>query len=645
MELKKGYKQTDVGVIPEDWDLKTILQIAKYNDAGIKIGPFGSALKKELLVKEGYKVYGQENIFENDLSIGDRYIKKSHFQKLKSCELYSGDFIISMMGTIGKSMIVPKNFEKGIMDSHLIRIKIDDDLADKGYFKHYFSFTTTLRQIKSLSVGGIMEGLSSKIIKKIYIPLPPTLREQKAIAQVLTDTDQLIQNLKTLIAKKKAIKQGAMQELLTGKKRLKGFEGEWNNKKLAEVASIQRGASPRPIKDPIWFDQKSKVGWVRISDVTKSKKYLSKTIQKLSEDGIANSRYVASDSLIMSICATIGRPIITKINVCVHDGFVVFDGLKIDKSYLYYYLTFIEDDWSKNGQTGSQMNLNTGLINETKLNFPEDQNEQKAIAQILSDMDTEIEALETQLQKTQNLKQGMMQELLTGKIRLVKPVNQATKKSTPIKLKAKSESEIPSIAAEPEADYKIEKPHNEHITDAVLIGTMADAFGSNEFPLTRFMYTKVSYLLKRFKEEEDNGYLKKAAGPYKPKTRYGGAEKIALQNRYVKKHISNYKGKKYENFVAGDNCTQAIEYFKKWYGENALQWIQQFKFTKRNQLELCATVDMAMQDLLLTNRLVNFQTVKQLINDDKEWRPKLKRPTFSDENIKSAIIKVNQLFG
>lgn len=250
-------------------------------------------------------------------------------------------------------------------------------------------------------------------------------------------------------------------------------------------------------------------------------------------------------------------------------------------------------------------------------------------------MDAEIEALEKQLQKTQTLKQGMMQELLTGKIRLVKPATQEDPKPL-------------AMVAEPEVVYKKEikpKKHNEHINDAVLIGTMANAFGSEKFPLTRFMYTKVSYLLKRYKEEQDAGYLKKAAGPYKPKIRYGGAEKIALQNRYVKQYISTYKGKEYENFLAGDNVVEAIGYFKDWYGEKALQWINQFKYTKRDQLELWATVDMAIEDLKQENKPVNFQTIKTLINNHEEWRPKLKRPVFSDDNIKKAINKVNQLFG
>lgn len=110
---------------------------------------------------------------------------------------------------------------------------------------------------------------------------------------------------------------------------------------------------------------------------------------------------------------------ITKINVCIHDGFVVFDDLKVDQMYLYYALAFIENDWSKHGQTGSQMNLNTSLINSTKIQVPKDKEEQTAIATILSDMDAEISELEAKLAKARKVKQGMMQELLTGRVRLV----------------------------------------------------------------------------------------------------------------------------------------------------------------------------------------------------------------------------------
>lgn len=120
----------------------------------------------------------------------------------------------------------------------------------------------------------------------------------------------------------------------------------------------------------------------------------------------------------MSICATVGRPVITEIDTCIHDGFVVFDNLKVNKYFAYYFLKFIEGNWSKHGQTGSQMNLNTGLIKSTEIAVPAS-DEQTAIATLLADMDAELAALEQRRDKAKLLKQGMMQELLSGRIRLL----------------------------------------------------------------------------------------------------------------------------------------------------------------------------------------------------------------------------------
>ena len=265
----------------------------------------------------------------------------------------------------------------------------------------------------------------------------PTLQEQTAIANVLSDSDALIDALEQLIAKKQAIKSATMQQLLTGRTRLpafalrpdgtpKGYKpselGEipedWEAKKMGGVAQIQRGASPRPIDSPVWFDRNSSVGWLRISDVTKTVKYLFDTTQSLSEMGVAHSRFVSSNNLVMSICATVGKPIITKKDLCIHDGFVVFHGLTVNQDYMYYVLKDLEDEWGKQGQTGSQMNLNTDLINGTLIALPREIEEQTAIATVLSDMDNELQALTQKLEKARALKQGMMQQLLTGKIRL-----------------------------------------------------------------------------------------------------------------------------------------------------------------------------------------------------------------------------------
>lgn len=120
----------------------------------------------------------------------------------------------------------------------------------------------------------------------------------------------------------------------------------------------------------------------------------------------------------MSICATVGRPIITEIDVCIHDGFVVFENLRADKKFVYYVLKQIEPDWAKHGQTGSQMNLNTGLINQTRFLHPPI-DEQCSIGNFLFDLDSELLCLEERRTKSEKIKQAMMQELLTGKVRLV----------------------------------------------------------------------------------------------------------------------------------------------------------------------------------------------------------------------------------
>jgi len=194
---------------------------------------------------------------------------------------------------------------------------------------------------------------------------------------------------------------------------------DWEVVNLGAVArGINRGASPRPIDDPRWFDEASNIGWVRISDVTQSGRYLTETTQRLSQDGVRHSRYVPSGALIMSICATVGRPVETRIDTCIHDGFVLFDRPQVEQGFLYHVLKELEPRWSSKGQTGSQMNLNTGLIKGTRIPLPPTKAEQEAIAESLSNVDVLIESLERLLVKKRHLKQGAMQQLLTGQTHL-----------------------------------------------------------------------------------------------------------------------------------------------------------------------------------------------------------------------------------
>ncbi len=198
----------------------------------------------------------------------------------------------------------------------------------------------------------------------------------------------------------------------------------WQRVRLGDIAEIKRGASPRPIENPKWFCTNSNVGWVRISDISKNSRFLYKTAQKLSKKGIEKSRLVKQNSLIMSMCATIGKPIITKIDTCIHDGFVVFENPKIDLNYLYYFLCYIEKEWLESGQQGSQVNLNVDLIKNKEVFYPKDLNEQIAIANILSGLDRYLYSLRALILKKESVKKALSFELLSQRKRL-KGFNQA----------------------------------------------------------------------------------------------------------------------------------------------------------------------------------------------------------------------------
>ena len=187
----------------------------------------------------------------------------------------------------------------------------------------------------------------------------------------------------------------------------------WQKSAIGDYCIVKRGASPKPIQDSKWWGDD--IGWVRISDVTSSRKYLRKTRDTLSPAGVRQSIRIEPGEVILSICATIGRPIITTCPVCIHDGFVWFDGLSndIDREYFYYYLSSKEDFLASNRQTGTQGNLNTSIVSGVDILLPSSKPEQAKIAEILSTVDRAIEQTEAAIAKQQRIKTGLMQDLLT----------------------------------------------------------------------------------------------------------------------------------------------------------------------------------------------------------------------------------------
>jgi len=276
--------------------------------------------------------------------------------------------------------------------------------------------------------------------------------------------------------------------------------------------------------------------------------------------------------------------------------------------------------------------------------------EQAAIAAILSDMDAEIDALTIKLAKVRNIKQGMMQELLTGRIRLVvkkteaaSALNSVTKV---IPFKSKNTEAAKSIK---NASTKVQKAvgHNTPIEDAVILAAVTERYATEQYPLAPFYAQKFSYLLHRHMEGIAKGYIKKAAGPYKPELKYRTALPIGLKNQYVVAHEATYQGKSFVNLTVGDNIVEAKNYFAQWHGDEPLKWLEQFRYIKnrREELELLTTVDMAMIELRNTHKPITILAIKEIIKNSEEWKAKLKRELFSDDNIKRAVKWSNELFG
>ncbi|GEA18929.1 restriction endonuclease subunit S [Moorella sp. E306M] len=216
-------KETEIGMVPEHWEVVRLGEVTLEEKGAIKIGPFGSQLKKTELTLQGKKVYGQENVIKNNFLLGNRFIDDVKFQALLSFKVNPGDVLLTAMGTIGYAAVFPENAEEGIIDSHLIRIKVNKDKMSPYFLKLCFSNHKLKEQLNMYGHGVIMKGLNTSIVKSFSIPLPP-LPEQHLITHILTIVDNKInieQNRKSAL---QSLFQTMLHLLMTGRVRVKDLE-------------------------------------------------------------------------------------------------------------------------------------------------------------------------------------------------------------------------------------------------------------------------------------------------------------------------------------------------------------------------------------------------------------------------------------
>jgi type I restriction enzyme S subunit len=410
----EGYKQTEVGVIPEDWEVKSLGEIGTLKNG----------------INKGKEDFGHGQPFVNLLDVfgvstlsGKRVLGlvNSSDVEMKTYDLLEGDILFIRSSVkpegVGLTTLIVEDLPGTVFSGFLIRFR-DEGLLDSRFKEYCFHQPGFRSRLIASSTVSANTNINQVALKRLQLPIPPTHGEQRAIAAALSDVDALISALDKLISKKRAVKTAAMQQLLTGKQRLPGFSGEWEVKRLGDYAEISSGGTPSS-NIPDYYD--GSVPWVSITDMTKRGKYVSATDRNLTEKGLANSaaQMFPKGTILYAMYASIGECSIADVELSSSQAIL---GIRPSKSlntdYLYFVLGSRKEAVQSLGQQGTQANLNAGIVKGFLVPVPSLE-EQTAIAAVLSDMDTEIEALEERREKTRQVKRGMMQELLTGRTRLI----------------------------------------------------------------------------------------------------------------------------------------------------------------------------------------------------------------------------------
>ena len=387
--VKPGYKQTEIGVIPENWEVGAIGSVCTSVAVG---GNYQNSA-----TPSDYPLIKMGNLSRGNITLEKVEYIKATIPDQKDL-LHYGDVLFNTRNTpelVGKVAIWRNELPKAYYNSNLLRFVFDTEKADPFFMNLALNTKETVSAFRNIAKGTTsVAAIYPQDLLKVIIPIPP-LAEQQRIAEALSDMDELIASLEKLISKKKAIKQGAMQELLTGKRRLPGFSGEWKQYLLGDVLTVGHGQSQHGIENPA-----GKYPILATGGIV----------------GRTNHFLCSEPSVLIGRKGTIDKP------QYMDTPFWTIDTLfftKIKRGFVprYVYYVFCLIPWADYNEASGVPSLSATVIESIKVTMPEFE-EQIAIQTVLSEIDCELKSLEQKLVKTRQIKQGMMQQLLTGKIRL-----------------------------------------------------------------------------------------------------------------------------------------------------------------------------------------------------------------------------------
>ena len=354
-----------------------------------------------------------------DLS-GSKYVSKEFFEKNKNSSVYSDELVTSLRDLVpsapnmGRIVKLEGKDKRYLMPQGVYNLILLDEVDEN--FLISFSNTSKFRRIISQEKNGSTQ---VHIRNSEYLGISidaPDAEEQNKIGSFFKKLDVTIALHQRKITLLQRLKQTYMQGIFPQNwenipsLRFNGFSELWEQRTLGELSEIVRGASPRPIQDPKWFDSNSDVGWLRISDVTAQNGRIYYLEQKISKVGQEKTRVLTEPHLLLSIAATVGKPVVNYVNTGVHDGFLIFLNPLFDREYMFQWLEMFRPKWQKYGQPGSQVNLNSELVRNQEIMIPSLQ-EQIQIGTFFKKLDDTIALHQYKIEKLQNIKKAYLNEM------------------------------------------------------------------------------------------------------------------------------------------------------------------------------------------------------------------------------------------
>lgn len=421
-------KQTEIGLIPEDWEVKEISSIKDK----LVVGFVGTCEKYYTTPANGIVMLRTGDLKESYIDFSNtKYVTKEFHTNNRKSQLHKNDILIARHGSNGHGVLFESNIAANSLN--IVIFHPDEKLANPKYTVYQLDSTLVKNQVNTFSAGSTQDVINISQIAKLKIPFPSTLAEQQRIAKALSDVDALISTTEKLIQKKKNIKQGSMQELLTGKKRLPGFGDKQTDlfvpngthtKEVKDVSPEQIRLSAKMKQTelgeiPEDWEVKSLGEMLKIGHGKDYKNLKSGNVPVYGTGGYmtsVNDFLYEGETVCIGRKGTIDKPQYHSGKIWTVDTlFYTYDFKSLNPKYLFYKFCLI--DWLSMNEASGVPSLTAKNIEDIQITIPTEE-EQTAIANVLSSMDKEIETLNTKLEKYRNLKTAMMQQLLTGKIRL-----------------------------------------------------------------------------------------------------------------------------------------------------------------------------------------------------------------------------------